>query len=185
MSKHPATCDYTRIGWLKWCCVSVCVLVAWLHTCQESADTSHTCQERVDTLHHMLRECRHVTVRHHVPDCSSVVQTCTAALQIGRLPCCSAGRDTSKLYTPSSIETIDQPWLGTFCVIKDRKDSQKSNNLQPSLDRLESFLCGWREHCTSSRLHLRPVQTRHVFWPWVFWCARTARGGWAGSLLRA
>ena len=20
MSKHPATCDYTRIGWLKWCC---------------------------------------------------------------------------------------------------------------------------------------------------------------------
>ena len=23
------------------------------------------------------------------------------------------------------------------------------------MDRLESFLCGWREHCTSSRLHLR------------------------------
>ena len=112
---------------------------------------------------HVSGECRHVTVGHHVPDCSSVVQTCTAALQIGRLPCCSAGHDTSKLYTRWSIETIDQPWLGTFCIIKDRKDSQKSNNLQPSLDRLESFLCGWREHCTSSRLHLRPVQTRHVF----------------------
>ena len=45
----------------------------------------------------MSGECRHVTVGHHVSDCSSVVQTCTAALQIGRLPCCSAGRDTSKL----------------------------------------------------------------------------------------
>ena len=156
------------------------------HTCQESADCRHVSGEcRLQTrvrrgecrhithvlgecrhVTRVLRECRHVTVGHHVPDCSSVVQTCTAALQIGRLPCCSAGHDTSKLYTRWSIETIDhidQPWLGTFCIIKDRKDSQKSNNLQPSLDRLESFLCGWREHCTSSRLHLRPVQTRHVF----------------------
>ena len=157
------------------------------HTCQETADCRHVSgecrlqtrvrrgecrhnthvsgKESVNCKHitHVSGECRHVTVGHHVSDCSSVVQTCTAALQIGRLPCCSAGHDTSKLYTRWSIETIDQPWLGTFCIIKDRKDSQKSNNLQPSLDRLESFLCGWREHCTSSRLHLRPVQTRHVF----------------------
>ena len=25
MSKHPATCDYTRIGWLKRSCVRICL----------------------------------------------------------------------------------------------------------------------------------------------------------------